>query len=229
MTRQLGQGVLSRVRTTSPLKRTGTYTNPPFDPRILSLSHWGAGLSRGFIRCANTAANGDYGVNFLYNPSVLDVSHGVNPSLIKDPSALDPNDASSYIGSTSATASFSLLFDRTYETSDPGMSNTEAGIYGVYADIRAFYQMLGMVPQQGTTNFDEYLTAPMGLVPVILSFGQKVDFFSLNFYGYITGLGIEYSHWTRDMVPNRAAVSVQMDVWPYKQGNSYRKWPGPHH
>lgn len=205
-----------------------TYTNPPFDPRRYSTNPWYAGVQQGLLlRKGFGASGGTLGkstsvvnpqnsqvldsvkLRFLYNPS--DFSESLTPSDTLFPNitgatgSTDPNDTASLIGQTTTTCSFNLLFDRTYELNQSfntaGDPNSFSHKTGVYVDILAFKVLLG-IPKDGNG---------MALfLPVRLILGGVN---SPTFYGVITSASIAYSHFSVNMVPLRAAISISMTQW----------------
>jgi hypothetical protein len=207
-------------------------TNPAFDPRVynvsfLTTSAKGKGLTRGRILQATGAvgaAGGKrYGCNFLYNPSAVQAQHGVDTNIVP---STNPNDASGpLIVPLQQTVNFSLLFDRTYETWDSSYNNKPAGQLGVYADVLALYNIVGITlshdlsaittagtggdvgKQSGSPQL--MAVSPMVYTPVWVYFGGP-----LVYYGIIQSLGITYSHWTQNMIPSRCAADITVTLLP---------------
>lgn len=127
--------------------------NPPFDPRIRHIpgvavnnpmAEGGSTLFRGRIE-SKGKVNGFYRrLNFLYNPSGIQWSGNVDTDTIGDQSVQDPLDVGTFMMPMSQTVSFSLLFDRTYETWVYD-ARKETSRLGVVADIKHFYAMLGIL------------------------------------------------------------------------------------
>src|ERR1044071_3125265 len=268
-------------------------------------------------------------VQFLYNPSSISVNHSISTGDVSlDPSKRSTLDPGQVVGSTGATLSFSLLFDRTYEVSNPDNFGTRLGEQGVAVDVNAIYALTGIlqlqsvnpVPLTPTLNaqqnrsltqdkaeaiakqvvqedkatyyygIDPNLitqatlatlqssggpyqkvgsditkkllaaglnvtdlpvdanaakngsgsgtgTSPqnppgwpfvsgyaantqafgyMTVQPVIVVFGTQRQSWNpcLQYYGYINSLNIEFAHWTQNMVPSRAAVSIEVNLFP---------------
>lgn len=206
-------------------------TNPPFDPRRYSTNPAYAGVQQGLlIRSTNTtigtstdittgnaigtsAATAPSGVSptvklrFLYNPSDYTISYSPTDSVIAatnaNNSGADSSSASTLIGASTTTASFSLLFDRTYELNSaintPG--SPDSHLTGVNVDTVVLQQLLG-IPLDGN-GFPLYL-------PVQLYLGGVN---TLAFYGIITSAQVTYSHFSQTMVPLRAAVAISMQQW----------------
>lgn len=206
--------------------------NPAFDSRMGYSGHIGAPTSKGFIEvdtsgplASLSTTSGNFTppagrINFLFNPSELNVSHNVNADSISG-TANNPKyeqsegDILGYFG----TASFSLLFDRTYELWYKTVPN------GVYADVLAFYYMLGIaqthdkvvpngVSKNNNGNFSQIYTlvgenqptAPMQFVNVWVILG------AITLYGYLTEFDVDYTHWSQDMIPQRCAINVSMQL-----------------
>jgi len=142
--------------------------NPPFDPRIRAipgvainnpLAEGGNTLFRGRIE-SKGKVNGFYRrLNFLYNPSGIQWSGNVDTDTIGDQAGMDPLDAGTFMMPMSQTVSFSLLFDRTYETWVYD-AQKETSRLGVVADIKHFYAMLGILGE-GTA----FTKAPENITP----------------------------------------------------------------
>ncbi|MFE2283900.1 hypothetical protein ACFXDJ_06980 [Streptomyces sp. NPDC059443] len=126
--------------------------NPGFDRRIRATPMTRTEPPRGYIVSA------DYGVgtgkaaqkvresrvNFLYNPSEISVSHTVTASSgILPADVVSDYDVTRYVGKSGGSMSFSLIFDRSYETTDVNVINS-AGWVGVHADVAALYDLTGI-------------------------------------------------------------------------------------
>ena len=230
------------------------FQNPPFHPNILNVGGANKAINpagfdnynptadkknknfhRGIITGGAGTVDGwkdhnSYIVNFLYNPSTvqesrsLDVNSGVLPGW-----ARNPDDPGQYNTALNATVSFSLLFDRTFEMWDAGYRDTIAGVFGVRADVEAFYNLMGVnfpVSQSkaalvGRTDLpglpngvaDVVVQGPMMMVPANLSFGVDSPG-TLNYFGYISAFDVTYTHFTQKMVPVRCAINVTFTVMP---------------
>lgn len=208
--------------------------NPPFDPRILNIgSHTGAPrLTRGWLTHAPNDAQGAARtmigrINFLYNPPAIDVSHSISVDMLGGSNVTDPNN-NTQTGNVVGIGDISvqLLFDRTYEMWDSSKKNTNAGRFGMYADVLAFYHFVGMTGPIAATNassglwgFDypisdvtqfwatQYPIQPATPTPAYLYIGNR-----LKYYGAVSGLSVTYSHWSQDMVPMRGAVTLGMQL-----------------
>lgn len=187
-------------------------SNPPFHPHILSLPGVAGvkgGLKRGKLKSMDPGAAVGWTLRFLYNPSTITLQHGLDSNSLA-PGDEPAGDLSAYYGQTFTTVAWSLLFDRTYETWDKGYRDKPAGKYGVYADIRALYGMLGMVNQRPINGLD-LITGPMQFRLAQVYFGGER---SLSYFGRIESVSVDYTHWTTKMIPNRAVVGLTMAVYP---------------
>lgn len=187
--------------------------NPPFDKRITSLAPAGGrpfSLKRGkLVSKADSVTGAAWTLHFLYNPSTIEVSHAVDMELLSE-AERSPFDVSSYQGDSLSQVTWSLLFDRTYETWDRSYANKPAGKYGVYSDVRALYGLLGMVKQTNISGID-LLISPMTVVPAQVYFGGAG---SLSYYGRIESATVQYTHWTSKMIPNRAVIGLSFKIFP---------------
>jgi hypothetical protein len=190
--------------------------NPPFDKRITSLAPAGGRqftLQRGKLVSKQVGGTNVTGaawtLHFLYNPSTIEATHSVDMDLLAE-AERNQYDVSSYAGDSLSQVSWSLLFDRTYETWDRSYRDKPAGKYGVYADVRALYGLLGMVKQTRINGID-LLISPMTVVPAQVYFGGAG---SLSYYGRIESATVQYTHWTTKMIPNRAVIGLAMKIFP---------------
>jgi hypothetical protein len=226
--------------------------NGPFDPRITAIpfiqstSNYDDGrtggpkLTRGFIIAEKPINNVRYRCNFLYNPSVLNVAHSVDSNVLADPNSQVPDDVTSgvFLMPLSQSVNFTLLFDRTYELWDSskltGDARIQVPLYGVAYDVLSLYKITGIaapmtLPAQGTAADATALSGlqkgafsggPAG--PMVNTPAYAVIGSSLSYYGFITELDVQYTHWTQSMVPQRGQVSVTMNLLPTPpSGNPY--------
>lgn len=220
--------------------------NPPFHPAILNV---GGGnkltqpvdssnvypdgtLYRGLMsnridKNAPGAAQIQYKVNFLYNPSTieetrsLDINSEVLPTI-----ARNPGDPSAYKTGLATNVSFSLLFDRTYELWDSSYNIADEGIFGCLVDVNAFYNLLGINTLTSASSLNLrgiegakitasnslVVSGPMTAVPVDLYFGYQSQG-ALKYFGIVTDLDITYTHFTQKMVPMRVGIGVNFQVY----------------
>lgn len=232
----------------SPLSGQPGYAvseNPPFHPNILNIPMRQVGVTNGptsdtvkgqanselyrglmVTKPQPGAPTTQYRVNFLYNPSTinesrsLDLNNEVLPSYKRN-----PDDPGQYATGMNAFIGFNLLFDRTYELWDISYYGTQAGTYGVMADVNAFYNMLNInqqttvTPKQATGGSVPFTSASygvvtqgtMGAVPVDLYFGYKAPG-ALKYFGFITQFDITYTHFSQKMVPMRCAINIGFQV-----------------
>jgi hypothetical protein len=189
--------------------------NPPFDPRMrrvgspLNMSHK---IKRGWIQDKDATKR----VNFLFNPSQLDVQHAVDPQWTESPLQQEgTNDVTSpfYTGSGSQL-SVKLLYDRTYELfsapKDPKFKST-ANLFGVWADVAAWYTYVGLLDDMPTTWDEGLIINAAQLIPSYLFIGPR-----LAYYGWPTSVNVTYSHWSQNMVPSRCAVDVGFQILPHQ-------------
>jgi hypothetical protein len=227
------------------------FQNPPFHPNILNVggdnkaikppstraqrTQNSSSFQRGAIVGGAGAVDGwkdqiTYIVNFLYNPSTiqetrsLDTNSGVLPGW-----ARNPNDPGQYNTQLNSVVNFSLLFDRTYEMWDSNYVDTIQGVFGVRADVEAFYNLMGVnfpVAQSksglvGRTDLpglpngvaDVIVQGPMMQIPANLTFGVDTPA-TLNYFGYISSFDVTYTHFTQRMVPVRCAINVGFTLMP---------------
>lgn len=206
------------------------YQNPPFHPNITNLSGTQLTASnlrpdrelyRGLITTRGFGSSKPaYRVNFLYNPSTISEARGIDETSEILPAAeRNPLDPSQYRVGLNGAVSFNLLFDRTYELWDASYVNTDEGTYGVYADVNAFYNLLGINSLNvqspvalgtGIYSVDKYAMVVQGnmtMTPVDLYFGYKSNG-ALKYFGYISQFDVTYTHFTQKMIPQRCAINI---------------------
>lgn len=224
-------------------------TQPPFDIRMTSLAFPVTGkeygtLARGFMvwEKATGGYNGQAQVNFLFNPSTVEIDQSVSSSLGAQASALFAiaGDNQNLVVPLQQYASWSLLFDRTYElwgsynstTAAPG---TPASI-GVLADINAMQQFTGMKINNATgsglaagsgglsgTALPPSYTGIMQLIPSYVFFGGQSDMF---LYGYVSEWDVTITHWSQLMIPMRCVINVSWTMLPQSVGTGPGSGPG---
>lgn len=235
---------------------TTIFSNPPFHPNILNINtsfqagnndsvnpplasgfgyNSGGNLQRGrLITDLSPLTNGVkekhsviYQVNFLYNPSTINESRGLDLNNTPLPSQYRvQGDPGAFKVPLQATLGFSLLFDRTFELWDRSYANTDAGKYGVRVDVEAFYNMLGINSASTSTASTGAGTGgsqasanvtvqagPMSVQPVHLFFGATNQW-ALSYYGFITNFAVTWTHFTSAMIPQRCAVDIQFNLLP---------------
>jgi hypothetical protein len=182
------------------------YPQAAFDPRILNLPLIGnlttlapgsfiplvqSALRRGYIKQDRSLFSGAnapvYACAFLYNPSLVEVTHGIDASaasLTLPQYQRNPDDSSTYLVGMAAACNFSLLFDRTYEINSglpqgpgaqqPYPDNIPQGNggtvqedprrIGVLADVQALYRICGIQGQQVTQKWTDANNNPQSSV-----------------------------------------------------------------
>ncbi len=220
----------------------GTMRQPPFDPRITSLAYPMEGMSfgnlrRGYMIWEKAPAGGlntkDAQMNFLYNPATVLADFAMNYNYGPTLQFPVPGDQSILRVPLSQTATFSLLFDRTYELwgsydahghprsyHDP--ANDPARV-GCMADIFQMQQFTGMTIgyspdgkvhtglKNGSFNGHQGI---LQLIPSFVFFGTGQV---LGYYGYISEWSYEITHFTQKMVPMRCVIDVAWTMLPYVQ------------
>lgn len=198
-------------------KNTGNATvlNPPFDPRMRRIGsplNQTTKIRRGWIQDEQSANR----VNFLYNPSELDLSHSMDPNYTANPNmapdTVDPLDP--WYTSPTGSLSVGLLYDRTYELfSKASSKNNMANKYGVFADVAAWYTFLKMYDSMPADWRDSIMTSPQQMVMSYLYIGP-----TLVYYGYVQSLSVTYTHWSQFMVPVRCSVNISFGLIPQTKG-----------
>jgi hypothetical protein len=224
------------------------YSNPDFDKRITALpgmkaTSSGTGVDTGSLQRGYIIQDLGYGptpytqysVKFLYNPSVVEVTHQNDPN--SSPASLpqnrrDPLTKNETINiPITSSVGFALLFDRTYELWNAGATysepyligtTTDVSKVGVWADIAAMYRLVGILQQEAValpnTNpkgnvpvelFPSGSIGPMPMTPCTVYFGGQN---ALSFHGYINNLSVQYTHFSQLMVPFRCTVQVSMQL-----------------
>jgi hypothetical protein len=223
--------------------------NGPFDPRITSIptvvysGDYNSDLTRGWIIQEKPVNGIRYRCNFLYNPSVVSVSHSVNPNVVADENAHNPYDVSDFLLPLQQTLQFNLLFDRTYEMWDPsklsGDAKDNVPFYGVDWDVQALRNITGISSPLTVTgsgsdktgdssesftkgHFQSGPVGPMLYVPVYAVLGYRMDY-----YGVIQTLDVQYTHWTSQMVPMRCQVGITMQLLPRNTATKSSPRPSP--
>jgi hypothetical protein len=235
-----------------------TQWNPDFDPAAYSARQPGAvigedlligplggahrqrPLRRGWIaQVAQPGQTTVYGLQFLYNPSVLSITRSLDNNTMVYPTYMqtaNSNTAGQYLVPLNATASFDLFFNRTYELwymlrdiaqYDSGLPVTfdQAQALrdgGVQVDIDAAYRICGvLLPSNPATitGADQKpvaftgvktITGPMTMNPVHVNFGGPTG----QLYGWISSLNAQITMWSQDMVPMCATLSVVLTLLP---------------
>ena len=173
----------------------------PHDSKALYLPMLRGKLSRGFIvqdkgdpAVKNNKSGRPLGLNFLYNPTSVQVSYQIATNIY-------PTNASAggdvpLIGVPgSATVGFDLILDRTYDVWKNRRSR------GIMHDVDQFLAMMQYADDQ------PYIQP----VATYVVFGNPLH----KYYGFIQSFNIVYTNWTQSMVPYRGAISgITMQVLP---------------
>jgi hypothetical protein len=192
------------------------------------------GLQRGYMVSAfpkdsKAKKNRFYMLNFLYNPSQVSVNHSTDAANQVMPAYTRSDlDNGMPLVAAGGSLSFALLFDRTYEMSDPTKFDTIEGTYGVMADVHVLYNLLGITATQkvketgseGDNTYDGNVLGIMQMSPLWCRFGQARHSFKdklpaisrMEYFGYVNNIGITYSHFTQRMTPVRCAVDISMTL-----------------
>lgn len=133
------------------------------------------------------AGQGGDGVKFLFNPSSIDMTYSSTNALLPY-STLDASQQGQPMGNNGPTISFDLLFDRTYDVMAGNM-------LGVQTDILALERMCGMTD----------VSPVMVLSPVVVMLNSTQQFI---FRALLTGMHVQYTHFSQYMVPMRCGVSI---------------------
>jgi hypothetical protein len=247
----------------------GAYQQAGFDARIMNLPLIGdqviqnpgalypyvdSALARGYIKQEHSSYTGRiqpvYACAFLYNPSTVEVTHGIDASaasLTLPQYQRNPDDSGTYLVGLSSALNFSLLFDRTYEMNsmkqllpsnllpypdripqpDGTFATEDPREIGVLADVRALYRVCGIqgasVTQTwvdgGGTSRTNVVNGSMMQIPSWVyfsnnNFGSSFAKDNLAYYGYISGLDIQYTHFNMSMMPMRCAVAIAFTLLP---------------
>ncbi len=193
--------------------------NPAFDPRMRRIGsplNLTSQIRRGWIQ----SAEGDKKVNFLFNPSQLDLSHQIDSANVPNPDqGFEADVMEPFYASIGSTTGVKLLYDRTYELFSPPKSGETgfANKYGVWADVAAWYVYLKMLPEMPSSWEDSMIVEPAQYQLSYLFVGPL-----MVFYGWVTGITVTYSHFTQNMVPSRCAVDVGFQILPHNGATPYK-------
>lgn len=257
--------------------KTSVLVQPPFDPRILSIKTPGSSstasagtanlqklgwnsepanspIRRGYMVWAKPYPGGastPCRFNYLYNPSTVMAEYNVavnNSSLANE--YVSNIDQGTLMTPMNNTASWTVMFDRTYElwgsydTNGNAMyPNNEWGndprVVGCWADILQLQWFTGMwYSASGVTNIDP---ATGGVIsnginqygpyippnPMILQlcwafFGTAVG----SFYGAITEWDYTITHYNQFMVPMRCVIDINMMMFPNPNNSTSKSTTG---
>jgi len=240
---------------------TGSNTlisQPAFDARISTLSfpvtgNIGGPLSHGYMVWAQSGTGssvaggtttglpaGKAQVDFLYNPSTVEIDNALATSLGVTGSQLFMygGDNANLVMPLMQTAEWSIMFDRTYELwgqygaegaflgGDVG-GTASAAQYGVFVDIQAMMQFTGMLANNASTGSSGTVSgaAPpaqtysgiMQMIPCYVFFGDTA---ALSLYGYINEWDVTVTHWTQYMIPMRCVIDISFTCLPLGSGGT---------
>lgn len=141
--------------------------------------------------------------NFHFNPSTIQLSHSTDyngDAAVLPATYTSDNKIDRSTSPTNSSVSFDLILDRMYEK----WSNTMHSD-GVWHDISVLYQVAGILPDGHTSSAD--------ITPLIPNFSwlllnQGTGTWGMTYYGFISNLSVQYTHWSADMVPLRATASI---------------------
>lgn len=210
---------------------------PPFAREIRTLAFPLEGKNQGHLRRGYMIWHKPFPgfsdnakVNFLYNPSTVeaDFSVGTAGPTLQFPNAGDKADPRVMLNQT---ATWSLLYDRTYELwgqynsdgtpkQNPGPDNNNPAVYGVLADIYQMQQFTGMTMAYTTSGqlshslSNTSLLGRQGILQLIPSFVYFGGVKNLAYYGYISDWSYQITHWTQHMIPMRCVIDVSWTMLP---------------
>lgn len=226
----------------------------PFDRRIKTLPMPSQSVKRQIQRGYmvqeknlpgyKTNRSGKFVLNYLYNPSTVEAMYTVQTNSAAlaylFPNAGDIGDLAVPL---SQTASWTIMFDRTYElnlgsytpdgrlvrghTSIPAPNGISADptVYGVWADIVQLQFFTGMMLQGGSAaNADKVIQnvakggqsfkASQGFMMMVPCWVFFGGQSNINYYGYISEWDVTYTHFTQFMVPMRCVVDITFNMLP---------------
>jgi hypothetical protein len=200
-------------------KMTSYYTVGTEDSRGQGPSNQVVDVRRGYVRTderlldSYARAVGRQYLFFLFNPGGISTSYSMqaeNPQMAKLFQASgSAGEATPLVTSLTQTLSFSLLFDRTYEVRQ---GSTE----GAWRDVRAALAMAGVM--QGSdasaiyTSGSDFAVGAMAMRAMYFHFGNQAG--GLTYYGYLTNLSIEYTNFSRAMIPIRVGMRLDAVLLP---------------
>ena len=215
-------------------------TQPPFDKRILSRAFpLGGGIGGQYLQSGYMIWDKPLPgysqraiIRYLYNPSTIASDYSIaDASAQASLNFPNPGDSAMLAIPLSQSASWSLMFDRTFElwqsymdsglplNNSNGNNSTDASVIGVQADVLAFMQFTGMLTNfnAGTQNVSGAITKNAGimqLVPAWALFANNNVVNGLQYYGYINEWSVQYTHFTQFNVPMRCVISVNFTMLP---------------
>lgn len=165
--------------------------------------------------------------NFLVNPSDIQAQYGVTDALnFMDPESISSSNALAELAEGLNSISFSIMLDRTYEEyygrwtnrggvlHDVRMLEKVAGIPETHVETMAALDPMTVMNAGDSagmrTSKNDVENATTGLLtkkPLRAVFGASDAF---SFDGFINSMSVQYTHFSRTMVPTRAGVSISM-------------------
>lgn len=151
---------------------------------------------------------GPFQVFFMMNPQSISVNYQIQTDVAAaqstDPAIL----ANQNYPVQNQGVSFDLLFNRQYEVWQGGFGGPSD--IGCRWDVRAIERLMGLYDDKnsvkGLGKYEIGGYAPLGL-PVIVVFGGPNSF---QFQARINSLDIQYTRFSKDMIPTEAQVSISL-------------------
>lgn len=215
---------LSIVGLANSQAKTAEYLNEEFHPNTRTIGAPSAdsqNLFRGWLMTDAEHNAGVHGkVRFMYNPPDVAVNHNAQP-LIPTGQAVDPNDMGTAAGAF-GELTLLLRFDRTYELWYQNSKQSKAAWEGVGHDVGCIYQLLGISPKGSSDPTQPMAMAPMHVVlgsataraqgPAAPGGSHPTAQKYLAYYGAVTSFNVHYTSFSRQMVPRRAEVQLQLTL-----------------
>jgi len=198
----------------------GERRDPPYNPSFaLQLADGSSAAAagpfsgkvlRGFMRNQFEDDDGiQWRLNFLYNPSVLNISYQIDRDDLHMDQDLSEADKQGVGLVDHRSMSIDLLFDRTLEVARDPSNHT-----GVQVDVDIFHAMMGVKnihedPIQ--TRAVEVFISREGGSPVPL----------ISLFGLVTSAQLTYTHFSNLMVPMRCVLKlgIQQQIKPRHMDN----------
>ena len=184
-----------------------------YNPSTVEITHGIDGAATSLVNpqyARNSNDNGTYLIGLQANLSfslLFDRTYEVN--------SLAPT-------STGNTSSSNYLNDLIYGPNCTAIVD-DPRLIGVLADINALYRICGInaamtnqtwTDSNNNTHPGTSITGMMQQVPSWCHFGAPYAKNSLSYYGFISGLDIQYTHFSQAMTPMRCAVAVSFTLLP---------------
>jgi len=160
---------------------------------------------RGYMRSQFPDENGmKWNLNFLYNPSVINVSYQIDMDNEHLPQDQSEDDLQGRGLVDHRSMSVDLLFDRVFEVARDPRNHT-----GVQVDVDVFHGMMGM------RNIHE---DPVQAQPVEVIFSREGGSATplISLFGLVTSAQLTYTHFSNRMVPMRCVLKlgIQQQIQP---------------